>query len=145
MSRVLLIDDTPEIAELLTFALRDHGYDVVATGFPDDINELAAAQRADALVIDCSVFELSESLFDSLRANRDQPQLPVVIISDTPEKADASLRARGAERVLLIPKPFSGSQVARALGELLSPTPQSPAAVSPGFSGSSGPSGPTRS
>ena len=121
--RVLLIDDTPEIAELLTFALRDHGYDVVAAGFTDDISELAAGERADALVLDCSAFEMSVSLLDALR-NRsdvrpDQAALPVVIISDTPEKADASLRARGAERVLLIPKPFTGSQVARALGELL--------------------------
>ena len=33
LRRILLIDDTPEIAELLTFALRDRGYDVVATGF----------------------------------------------------------------------------------------------------------------
>ena len=34
--RILLIDDTPQIAELLTFALRDHGYEVVATGYTDD-------------------------------------------------------------------------------------------------------------
>ena len=120
--RVLLIDDTPEIAELLTFALRDHGYDVVAAGFTEDIGVLAAGARADALVLDCSAFEMTESLFDSLRGNSERPEsaLPVVVISDTPEKADASLRARQAERVLLIPKPFTGSQVARALDELLS-------------------------
>lgn len=117
--RVLLIDDTPEIAELLTFALRDHGYDVVASGFTAEIGELVAEHRADALVLDCSVFEMSESLFDTVRANPDSAALPVVIISDTPEKADASLRARDAQRVLLIPKPFTGAQVARALEELL--------------------------
>lgn len=118
--KVLLIDDTPEIAELLSFALRDHGYEVVASGFTGDIGELlAAAQPVDALVLDCSVFEMSESLFDSVRADADSARLPVVIISDMPEKADASLRAREAEHVLLIPKPFTGSQVARALDELL--------------------------
>ena len=119
MPRVLLIDDTPEIAELLTFSLRDQGYDVVSTGFTGEINELIADERADALVLDCSAFEMSESLFDSVRGYADHAVLPIVIISDTPEKADASLRAREAERVLLIPKPFTGSQVARALGELL--------------------------
>jgi DNA-binding response OmpR family regulator len=126
VSRVLLIDDTPEIAELLTFALRDHGYDVAARSFTDDVAELVAAERADALVLDCSIFELSESLFDAVRDHADHASLPVVIISDTPEKADASLRARGAERVLLIPKPFSGSQVARALAELLAPATEAP-------------------
>jgi len=119
--RVLLVDDTPEIAELLTFALRDRGYDVVASGFTPDIVDLVGQQRADALVLDCSVFEMSESLFDLIREDPDRASLPVVIISDMPEKADASLRSRQAEHVLLIPKPFSGSQVARALDELLAP------------------------
>jgi DNA-binding response OmpR family regulator len=119
--RVLLIDDTPEIAQLLTFALRDHGFDVVAMGFTDSVNERLADQQADALVLDCSVFTMSEALFDTVRDDPDHAQLPIVIISDTPEEADASLRSRQAERVLLIPKPFTGSQVARALGELLNP------------------------
>jgi DNA-binding response OmpR family regulator len=122
VARILLIDDTPEIAELLSFALRDHGYEVVASGFTGEINDLIADERADALVLDCSVFEMSESLFDSVRGNLDQAALPIVIISDTPEKADASLRKRNAQHVLLIPKPFTGSQIARALDELLSPT-----------------------
>jgi DNA-binding response OmpR family regulator len=120
--RILLIDDTPEIAELLSFALRDHGYEVVATGFSGEIAGLLAQERPDALVLDCSAFEMSESLFDSVRGHGNFATLPIVIISDTPEKADASLRAREAEHVLLVPKPFTGSQVARALAELLTVT-----------------------
>jgi len=117
--RVLLIDDTPEIAELLSFALRDRGYEVVASGFTDTVNQLIVDERADALVLDCSVFEMSESLFDMVRDDLAHADLPVVIISDTPEKADASLRSRQAEHVLLIPKPFTGSHIARALDQLL--------------------------
>ena len=117
--RILLVDDTPEIAELLTFALRDRGFDVVASGFTDSINELAEGERADAVVLDCSVYNMSESLFDLLRQQPRHAQLPIVIVSDTPELADASLRNRDAQHVLLIPKPFSGSQVARALEQLL--------------------------
>lgn len=121
--RILLIDDTPEIAELLTFALRDHGYAVVATGYTDSVSERVADERADALVLDCSAFDMSESLFDMLRNEPVHADLPVVIISDTPEAADASLRSRQADRVLLIPKPFTGAQVARALDQLLSVAP----------------------
>ena len=117
--RILLIDDTPEIAELLSFALRDHGYEVVATGYTDTVNEWIVNERADALVLDCSVFDMSESLFDMVRDDPAHAGLPVVIISDTPEEADASLRARQADHVLLIPKPFTGAQVARALDQLL--------------------------
>ena len=120
MFQVLLIDDTPEIAELLTFALQDRGYDVFATGYDTAINELVSEQHADAVVLNCTLYAMSEALLDSLRSDANHADLPIVIISDTPEKADASLRAREAERVLLIPKPFTGSQVARALDELLS-------------------------
>ncbi len=119
MRRILLIDDTPEIAELLTFALRDLGYEVFATGYTDTVNELLLEQRADALVLDCCAFDMSESLFDSVRYHPSHAELPVIIISDTPEAADASLRSRNARRVLLIRKPFTGAQVARALDELL--------------------------
>ena len=117
--RILLIDDTPEIAELLAFALRDRGYEVVAAGYTSAVNELVLEERADALVLDCSAFDMSESLFDTVRDHADHAELPVIIISDTPEEADASLRSRQARRVLLIPKPFTGAQVARALDELL--------------------------
>ncbi len=117
--RILVIDDTPEISELLTFALRDHGFEVYASGFAHSVNDLVAEQRADAVVIDCSIYNMSETIFDALRDDENLAALPVVIISDTPEIADKSLRQRNAQHVLLIPKPFTGSQVARALKELL--------------------------
>ena len=121
MARILLIDDTPEIAELLSFGLRDHGFEVAVSGFTGEINDLLDDERADALVLDCTAFEMSQAVFDSVRGNPDRTALPIVIVSDTPEKADASLRAREADHVLLIPKPFSASQIARALTQLLPP------------------------
>jgi DNA-binding response OmpR family regulator len=122
LPRILLIDDTPEIAELLSFALRDRGHEVYVSGFTDSVNELAVEQRAEALVIDCSVYNMSESLFDTVRNDARLTELPLVIISDTPEEADKSLRARDARKVMLIPKPFTGAHVARALAELLGPS-----------------------
>ncbi len=119
MRRVLLIDDTPEIAELLTFALRDRGYEVRAEGYTPTVNELVVEQIADAVVLDCTSYDMSEALFDAVRNHPNHSELPVVIISDTPEAADASLRSRRARRVLLVPKPFTGAQVARALDQLL--------------------------
>jgi CheY-like chemotaxis protein len=119
--RVLLIDDTPEIAELLSFALRDRGFQVYATGFGDSVNELVREQQAEALVVDCSVYNMSESVFDTVRNDPGLTEIPIVIISDTPELADQSLTERNAKHVMLIPKPFTGAQVARALAELLGP------------------------
>jgi two-component system, OmpR family, phosphate regulon response regulator PhoB len=123
LRRILLIDDTPEIAELLTFALRDHGYDAVAEGYTHAVNQLVLEHRADAVVLDCTSYDMSEALFDAVRHHPDHAALPVVIISDTPEQADASLRSRKAQKVVLVPKPFTGSQVASALDQLLEEVP----------------------
>jgi DNA-binding response OmpR family regulator len=119
LRRILLIDDTPEIAELLTFALRDRGYEVFATGYTPTVNELLLEQHADALVLDCTAYDMSEAVFDSVRHHPNHAELPIVIISDTPEIADVSLRSRKARKVLLVPKPFTGSQVANAIDQLL--------------------------
>jgi DNA-binding response OmpR family regulator len=119
LRRILLIDDTPEIAELLTFALRDLGYEVFVAGFTPTVNDLISAQQADALVLDCTAYDMSEALFDMVRSQANHASLPIVIISDTPEEADASLSSRNAQSVLLIPKPFTASQVGRALDQLL--------------------------
>ncbi len=119
MSRILIIDDTPETAELLSFALRDRGHEVFAAGYTTSINDLLRQQRADALVLNLTTWDMSESLFDSVREDPGYGDLPVVIVSDTPEKAEAQLRLRQAHRVLLVPKPFTGGQVAQALAQLL--------------------------
>ena len=51
MHRILLIDDTPEIADLLTFSLRDRGHEVFAAGYTNAVNELALEHRIDAEVV----------------------------------------------------------------------------------------------
>jgi len=121
LPRVLIIDDTPEIAELLTFALRERGYDVLSTGFTTSIADLVTNERVDAVVLDCSVYDMSESLFDEIRQDSRLGTLPVVVVTDTPDEAVASLRRRHAQRILLVPKPFTGAQVATALDQLLAP------------------------
>jgi DNA-binding response OmpR family regulator len=119
VKRVLLIDDTPQIAELLTFGLRDLGYEVIPSAYSIDVEHLAARYQVAAVVLDCAVYDSSESLFDTLRGDARHQALPIVIITDTPDEAVASLRARQAQHVLLVPKPFTAGQVATALGQLL--------------------------
>ena len=64
MSRILLIDDTPEIAELLTFSLQDLGYEVFAEGYSSAINEhviegAAHVCRKARLMQSCSTVRVS--------------------------------------------------------------------------------------
>ena len=119
--RVVLIDDAMDLADHLTFALRDHGYDVAPSGYTHHVDELVARTQAVAVVLGCSTFDMSESLFDVVRAEPAHAELPVVIITDAPDDAVAALRAREARRVLVVPKPFRAAQVVAALEQLLGP------------------------
>jgi DNA-binding response OmpR family regulator len=94
---------------------------VTVSGYTTSINELIVQDHVSAVVIDCSMLNMSESLFDMVRDEEGHGALPVVIISDMPDEAVKSLRARQARDVRLVPKPFTGSQVAAALEELLGP------------------------
>lgn len=91
----------------------------MSVGYTTSLTDLLADKAVEAVVLDCSVYDMSESLFDTLREDPRHRQLPVVVITDTPEDAVASLRTRNARHVLLVPKPFTGAQVASALQQLL--------------------------
>src|SRR4051794_37062167 len=95
----MLVGETPENAELLTFALRDRGFEVAASGYTSDVDDLVISQQVDALVLDCTIFNMTESLFDIVRRRPELADLPVVMVSDTPDIADASLRKRRAQHV----------------------------------------------
>ena len=67
LPRVLLIDDTPDIAELLTFSLRDLGYEVVASGYTSGLNDLITEHSAERAGARLHRYDMSEALFDSVR------------------------------------------------------------------------------
>ena len=63
----------------LSPAMPDVAADAVFPGV-HAIGRTGLDEVADALVLDCSVFEMSESLFDALRGHPDHHALPVVIV-----------------------------------------------------------------
>ncbi|MDB4933570.1 MAG: response regulator [Labilithrix sp.] len=56
---LLLVDDEPEILESLRRALRDEGYDIVATTSPTEAVALLAARDFDVIVSDLRMPEMS--------------------------------------------------------------------------------------
>jgi succinyl-CoA synthetase alpha subunit len=81
----------------------------------DTVDEAVRARGANACCIFVPARFARDAALEAVASGLD----PVVIITDAEREADASLRARNARKVLLVPKPFTGSQVAGALDELL--------------------------
>lgn len=115
--RVLVVDDEPVLAELVSMALRYEGWDIVTAG--DGATAVAAARETppDVVVLDVMLPDMSG--LEVLRRLREQiPGLPLLLLTakDSVEDRIAGLTAGGDDYVT---KPFSLEEVVLRLRALL--------------------------
>ncbi|WP_181798580.1 response regulator transcription factor [Streptomyces sp. WELS2] len=115
--RVLVVDDDPDLAEVLTGALRYEGWEVRAAG--DGTAALAAARELlpDAVVLDVMLPDM-DGLAVLRRLHESQPDVCVLFLTarDAIEDRIAGLTAGGDDYVT---KPFSLEEVVARLRGLL--------------------------
>jgi two-component system, OmpR family, response regulator len=115
--RVLVVDDEPNIAELLAMALRYEGWDVAQAGTGTAAVAVAKRERPDAVVLDIMLPD-----FDGLEVMRrlrtSMPDVPVLFLTarDAVEDRVAGLTAGGDDYVT---KPFSLEEVVARLRALM--------------------------
>jgi two-component system OmpR family response regulator len=115
--RVLVVDDEPTLAELVTMALRYEGWEVRSAGNGSTAVRVAREFRPDVVVLDVMLPDLSG--LDVLRRLRERtPNLPVLFLTakDAVEDRIAGLTAGGDDYVT---KPFSLEEVVLRLRALL--------------------------
>jgi two-component system OmpR family response regulator len=115
--RILVVDDEPVLAEMITMALRYEGWDVTAAS--DGASAVVAARdaRPDAVVLDVMLPDMSG--LEVLGKLRDHlPGLPVLLLTakDAVEDRIAGLSAGGDDYVT---KPFSLEEVVLRMRGLL--------------------------
>ncbi|MFI7005315.1 response regulator transcription factor [Streptomyces sp. NPDC050145] len=115
--RVLVVDDEPDLAEVVTGALRYEGWEVRGAGTARDAVRAARDFRPDAVVLDIMLPDRDGlAVLRELRAS--QPHVCVLFLTarDTVEDRIAGITAGGDDYVT---KPFSlGELVARLRGLL---------------------------
>jgi two-component system, OmpR family, KDP operon response regulator KdpE len=103
MSRVLVVDDEPQIRRALSINLRARGYDVEVAQDGERALELAARKHPDVVVLDLGLPGIDG--VDVIRGLRGWTQVPIVVLSvrDTEDDKVAALDA-GADD--FVTKPF---------------------------------------
>ncbi|OBG34494.1 DNA-binding response regulator [Mycobacterium alsense] len=114
---VLVVDDEPVLAEMVSMALRYEGWNISTAGDGSAAIAAARARRPDVVVLDVMLPDMSG--LDVLHKLREEnPQLPVLLLTakDAVEDRIAGLTAGGDDYVT---KPFSIEEVVLRLRGLL--------------------------
>lgn len=107
--RVLLVDDEPELVEVLRELLSDGGFEVIGTTLPDAVEALIESYQPDVVLSDISMPRITgQDLLQAIR--RKHPDLPVVFLSGHVDKA-ALLQGISNGVYAVIEKPFNYLQV----------------------------------
>src|SRR3954453_3038392 len=114
---VLVVDDEPVLAELVSMALRYEGWEIQTAGDGETAIALAKDSPPDVVVLDVMLPDMSG--LDVLRKLRERtPHLPLLLLTakDSVEDRIAGLTAGGDDYVT---KPFSLEEVVLRLRALL--------------------------
>ena len=114
-SRVLVIDDDPDVGFLVQLILQHQGYEVVLTD--DGLRGLAAAQkqRPDAIVLDLMMPVMDGyEVLENLRADPRTNDVPVVVLTAVAQK-EAAERVQRAGSSACLTKPFVPEELSAAL------------------------------
>ena len=119
MADVLVVDDDPDLRELLVFSLEDDGHTVRVAGDGDEALAALEAQAPDCLVLDIMMPGLDG--YGVLRTRRQEglaPQMRILILTcKTAERDYVRGWELGADEY--ITKPFDPEQVVQKVVDLL--------------------------
>jgi DNA-binding NtrC family response regulator len=116
MTRILVIDDEPTVADALKIILSDEGYEVVVAATGRDGLEQACAGRFDVTITDLRLPDMTGH--DVLgRILEGDPACAVIVITahSSPEVVEESIRLGAVE---VLPKPFFPHDVVRSIADI---------------------------
>jgi len=121
-ARVLVVDDEPFIARILTFALEREGYAVATASDGDEAIELAVGWCPDVILLDVMMPKRNGlDVCRALRADRSIARQPHIIVLTARGQEVDRLQADEAGVDAFVTKPFSPTrllgQVREALGQ----------------------------
>lgn len=124
MSRILLLEDEPAIADTLLYALRSEGFEVSHVTLARDALAAFAQRSPDLAILDVGVPDGNG--FDVCRAIRKTSELPIVFLTARNEEIDRILGLElGADDY--VSKPFSPREVCARVKAILRRTANSKA------------------
>jgi len=119
MASVLVVDDEPDIREVIRFALEGAGFRVYEAGHADEARKLLASESPDLVLLDWMLPGRSGlELAQQLKQNTSTRAVPIIMVSARGEEED---RVRGLDTGAddYIAKPFSPREMVARVNAVL--------------------------
>jgi DNA-binding response OmpR family regulator len=111
--KILVLDDSEDILEMMKDALEIEGYEVQVLNFTDDICKAAISYNADMVILDYILFGINGGeLCHILKTTPATAHIPVIMVSAYPRVLE-SLGNYGSDA--FIAKPFNLSDINDAI------------------------------
>ncbi len=119
MATILIVDDDPEILQLLKLTLETSGYHVLTAKTGDDFQTQALRNHPDLIVLDIMLGEeYGPDLYDKLLVSGLSANVPVIFLSALAEDRPLE-EPRPGHKYALLGKPFEISQLLQEIQVLL--------------------------
>jgi CheY-like chemotaxis protein len=121
MKKILIVDDQPEVRELVDVTLRIGDYAIWQASSGDEALEVARAEHPDLILLDVMMPNSSADGFEVCRQLKSDPltqEINIVMLTARGQEADIELgKQAGADDYFT--KPFSPLQLMNKVEELL--------------------------
>ena len=117
--RILVVDDVPDVTDMVALFLRHAGYDVATANSPKVAIDLAMGTAFDLVISDIGMPEMNGyELAESLRARNDYRRTPLIAVTGYTEYDDRGRSLRAGFNAHMT-KPINPSQLLNLVAELL--------------------------
>ena len=105
MKKILVVDDNPNITELLEEMLKSKGYDVMTTSSGKSCIEQARCYKPDLIILDLKLPDLpGEEVCREIRRDELMSKTPIIMFTGKDSEADRVIgRVIGANRYITKP------------------------------------------
>ncbi len=123
---ILVVDDEPPVRDILAYFLQEAGYDVLATGDPDEALGLARDGRPDLAILDILMPRMDGfDLCQMIRGHPESADLPVIFLTALGDEINRE-RGRVCGAMLYLEKPFRKEAVLEAVRDALASRHRAP-------------------
>jgi len=117
LAKVLVIEDDPDIAQLIQFHLAEDGRQVLIAQRGQEALEMAQRERPDLITLDVLLPDTNGfDLLEELKADPDTRDIPVIVVSVLPDEEEG-LQLGAAD---YLTKPIDEQRLLRAVRQVLS-------------------------